>query len=178
MNKPSKPLGQIIAESARGEHDGWPIDPTYPAELSHEEGFKAGDTQRVLWQLYDCAANGTPIPEWAATAFRDRLSRIAQCELSWEEAFGKVPAVGFKKSTIQKLSKNLVRVGEAVQAYAAPKDETMRATLSKRLALGRGIFIKYWRRYKSAHRAGARNAWVEEEIDGLIAERMAAREAA
>lgn len=153
MNKPSKPLGQIIAKSARGEHDGWPTDPAYPVVPSHEEGFRAGDPQRVLWQIYDCAENGTPIPEWAAKAFCDRLSRVAQCELSWEEAFGKVPADGTKRSTIQKLSKNLLKVGEAVQAYKGPKDETMRAALSNKLGLYRGKLIEYWSRYKRAHRS-------------------------
>ena len=103
--------------------------------------------------FYDCAENGTPTPEWAAKAFCDRLSRVAQCELSWEEAFGKVPADGTKRSTIQKLSKNLLKVGEAVQAYKGPKDETMRAALSNKLGLYRGKLIEYWSRYKRAHRS-------------------------
>jgi len=35
----SKPLGQIISESARGEHDAWLIDLAHPTVGSHEERF-------------------------------------------------------------------------------------------------------------------------------------------
>ena len=61
----SKPLGQIIAEAVRGEHEGWPLDPdpAFKPEPSHEKAFRAGDGQRVLWQIYDCIQDRTEIPE-------------------------------------------------------------------------------------------------------------------
>ena len=96
MGRTSKPLGQIIAESVRGEHEAWPLDPAYPKMRLHEDGFKAGDRQSVLWQMRDCAVEGTPIPEWAAKAFCDALEAVVTCQSTWEQEFGDVPAKGRK----------------------------------------------------------------------------------
>jgi len=157
--KTSKPTGRIIAESVRGEHKAWPLDPSYPANPSHEDAFKKDrDNQRVLWQIYDCAERGEPIPPWAATAFRDLLEKVMRCELTWSEAFGRIPAKGPRhrkhyKPSIQKLGKNIVKVGEAVQSYNGPKDEKKWGVLGGRLGLGRAVMKDYWRRYKTAHKS-------------------------
>ena len=90
----SKPLGQIIAEAIRGEHEGWPLDPAFDPEPSHRKAFEEGDGQRVLWQIYDCIQDGAAIPEWAATAFCERLIAAVTCNATWNEAFGEIPAKG------------------------------------------------------------------------------------
>ena len=154
MKEPSKSTARIMEEAVRGEHEGWPLDPAYPRNPSHESGFKDDhDNQRVLWQIYDCAKVGDPIPPWAAIAFRDLLEKVMRCELTWSEAFGQVPAAGHKRTWIKRLAKNLPRVGDAVQEYSGPKDETMRTTLSKKLGLGRAAFIDFYRRWRAAHRS-------------------------
>ncbi len=147
----SKSIDQIIEEAVQGKHTAWDLDPAYKAEGSFEERFNKGDNQIVLWEIHRCAKGRRPIPEWAAEAFCSLLIRVAQCELSWEEAFGKVPAGRRKREPIQDLSKNLLKVGHAVEEYVGPKDETMRRKLSRRLGIGRGKFIDYWSRFKRAH---------------------------
>jgi hypothetical protein len=157
----SKPLGQIIAEAIRGEHEGWPLDDSFDPERSHEEAFKAGDGQRVLWQIYDCIQDGKRIPEWAATAFCERLIAAVTCNTTWNDAFGEIPAKGSSKrrqlyrSTVRDLARNLIRAGEAVRDYPGPKDEGMWETLSKRKPPGIGISVRrlkrFWKYYSRAH---------------------------
>jgi hypothetical protein len=163
MKKPSKPIGQIMAESVRAEHKGWPLDPTYPENPSHESGFKDdGDNQRVLWQIYDCAEHGEPIPPWAATAFREVFEKVMSCKLTWEEAFGKVPASReHTKPWLRNLAAKLPKIGEAVEYTARKnergkppaKDEEMRRRVGKKLGLHRGLFIEFYRRWKRANRS-------------------------
>jgi hypothetical protein len=143
----------------RGEHKGWPLDPDHPAGGSHEEGFKKGDKQRLLWQIYDCAKTGTTIPEWAAMAFCDALYEIVTCRKTWDQAFGEVPAKRrlnrrgqYYKPTIQKLDEYINRVGEAVQNYDGPWSDVMWDTLEERFGLTRPVLKDCWSRYKSAHR--------------------------
>jgi hypothetical protein len=152
----SKPLGQIIAESVRGEHKAWPTDPAYSTKGSHEDSFADGDKQRVLWQIYDCAVAGAPIPKWAAKAFCDSLVAVVTCQSTWEREFGEVPAKGAERrrliyqATIQKLAKNLIGVGEAIQNHTH-KDDNMYRDLGKRFGLSRKNLKDYWARYKRAH---------------------------
>jgi hypothetical protein len=160
MKRPSKPTGQIMAGSVRAEHKGWPLDPAYPENASHESGFKDDrDNQRVLWQIYDCAVGGDRIPPWAGTAFRDLFEKVMRCELTWTEAFGEVPAKKpdgrpkFHKPTLQKLGRDIIRVGEAVLSYKGPKDEKMWSVLRKGLGLNRRELKDRWRRYKLAHKS-------------------------
>jgi hypothetical protein len=87
----SKSLGQIISESARGEHKAWPLDKAFKAG-PHKKRFREGDRQAALWEIYDCAQAGVAIPEWAATAFCDALIDVVTCQITWDDAFGKVPA--------------------------------------------------------------------------------------
>ena len=162
MTKPTKPIGQIMAESVRDEHDAWPLDPAYPKNPSHEDAFKRdGDNQRVLWQIYDCAERGERIPDWAATAFRDLFIKVMSCELTWEKAFGNVPAS--RKRTrpwLRKLAEKLPKIGDAVQKYTAQKnergkplakDEKMREVIGKKLGLHRGLFIEFYNRWRRAN---------------------------
>jgi hypothetical protein len=158
MRKPSKLLSRIIAESVRGEHDAWLLDKTYPKEPSHEKAFRENDDrERMLWQIYDSAQAGTPIPEWAANAFCDALIRVVTRASTWNKEFGEVPAKGPSRrrqkyqSTIRRLAKNLIRVGEEVQNYNGPIDEEMWSILGKKLGLGRGFMKDCWSRYKVAH---------------------------
>jgi hypothetical protein len=156
MGASSKPLGQIIAESVRGEHEAWPIDTAYLLEPSHEDGFSAGDKQRVLWQIYDCAVQGTPIPRWAAKAFCDALETVVTCQSTWEQAFDDVPAKGPEGRSlnyaprIRKLAKHLIPVGEAIRDHS-PKDDHMYEALTKRFRLDRDFLKECWQRYKLAH---------------------------
>jgi hypothetical protein len=156
VTKPSKPLGQIIAESVRGEHEAWPTDPGYSTKGPHEERFGAGDKQRVLWQIYDCAVDGTPIPKWAAKAFCDSLVEVVTCQSTWEREFGEVPAKGqggrslTYRTTIRKLAKHLIEVGEAVRNHN-PKDDDMYEELGKKFKLDRHFLKDCWHRYKLAH---------------------------
>lgn len=155
MITPPKMLSQIIEESVQGKHDAWPLDPTYKVEGSNEDRFKAGDNQIVLWEIYGCANSGAPIPEWAARGFVDLFIKVMKCELSWEEAFGKVPADGYGP-TIQNLAKNMIPVGESVLEYSRsgrPKDEAMFDYLRNKFKIGRGRLKEYWRRYLRAHRS-------------------------
>jgi hypothetical protein len=39
VGEPSKPLGQIIAESVRGEHEAWPTDPAYSTKGHMRRGL-------------------------------------------------------------------------------------------------------------------------------------------
>jgi hypothetical protein len=158
MTTRSKPLGQIISESVRTKHKAWPLDLNYSPNPSHEDGFKRhGDSQRVLWQIHDCARDGNSIPEWAATAFCDALVRVMTCQSTWQQEFGDVPARGRKhrpqkqRSKLRHLAKNLIRVGEAVQDYRGPKDDEMWRHLGKKLGLGRAVMKDYWGRYRLAH---------------------------
>jgi hypothetical protein len=152
----SKPLGQIIAESVRGEHKAWPTDPAYSTKGSHEDSFADGDKQRVLWQIYDCAVAGAPIPKWAAKAFCDSLAAVVTCQSTWEREFGDVPAKGLRgrrltyQTKIQKLAKHLISVGEAIQ-NCYPKDENMYDDLGERFGLDRRFMKDCWRRYRLAH---------------------------
>ena len=152
----SKPLGQIIAEAVRGEHDGWHLDPAFKPEPSHEKAFEAGDGQRVLWQIYDCIQNRTTIPEWAATAFCERLVAAVTCNVTWNEAFGEIPAKGsarreYYRSTVRDLSRNLIKVGEAVQNYSGAIDDVMWTKLAMRLGMGRDRLKRCWYYYSRAH---------------------------
>jgi len=153
---PSKPLGQIISESVRDKHKAWPLDRDYPANPSHEDGFKK-DKQRVLWQIHDCAMDGRLIPDWAARAFCDALVRVVTCQSTWQQEFGEVPARGRRhrpqkqRPKLRHLAKNLIHVGEAVQSYCGPKDDEMWRKLGKELGLGCAVMKDYWSRYKLAH---------------------------
>src|ERR1700733_381616 len=71
MTNPPKPINQIIEESVQGDHDAWPLDPTYKVEGSYHDRYKDGDNQIVLWEIYRCAKKGSAIPEWAEDAFID-----------------------------------------------------------------------------------------------------------
>jgi hypothetical protein len=151
----SKPLSQIIAEAIRGEHGGWPLDPAFTPEPSHEKAFEAGDGQRVLWQIYDCIQDGKDIPEWAATAFCERLVEAVTCNATWNQAFGEIPAKGsarreYYRSTVRDLAKNLIKVGEAVLT-SGPRDDVMWTKLSLRLGMGRDRLKRCWYFYSRAH---------------------------
>jgi hypothetical protein len=151
VTKPPKPLDQIIEESVQGKITAWPLDSAYRPEGSFEERFNKGDNQIVLWKIYGCAKNREPIPEWAAQAFCSLLIRVVKCELSWEKAFGKVPAGRRKRPPIRDLSENLLRVGQAEEEYVGPGAETKRDKLKKKLKIGRGKLIKTLSLYKRAH---------------------------
>ena len=147
---PSKRLGQIIAEAIRGEHEGWPLDDAFDPEPSHKKAFEQqGDGQRVLWQIYDCIQDRTEIPEWAATAFCERLIAAVTCNTTWNEAFGEIPAKGSSKrrqkyrSKIQDLAKNLIKAGEAVRDYDGPIDDEVYSELGKEVGLGRDRLREY-----------------------------------
>jgi hypothetical protein len=161
MTNPPKPINQIIEESVQGDHDAWPLDPTYKVEGSYHDRYKDGDNQIVLWEIYRCAKKGSAIPEWAEEAFIDLFMKVMKCELTWEEAFGKVPADGYRP-TILKIAKNITRVGESVHEYSQsmdergkrrPKDENMWSYLRKRLGLSRGVLKDSYKRFKRAHRS-------------------------
>jgi hypothetical protein len=153
---PSKPLGQIIVESVRGEHKAWPTDPAYSTGASHADGFTSGDRQRVLWQIYDSAVEGSPIPEWASKAFCDALVAVVTYQSTWEREFGEVPAKGPRgrsltyQSKINRLAKYLIRVGEAIRKHN-PKDDEMYEELRKHFGLDRKFLKECWWRYKLAH---------------------------
>ena len=151
ITTPPKSIEQIIEESVQGKHTAWPLDDTYKAEGSFEERFNKGDNQIVLWEIYRCAKSGEPIPDWAAKAFCGLLIRVVQCELSWEQAFGKVPAGRRKRRPIQELSENLLRVGQAEEEYVGKGAEEKRDKLKKKLGMGRGKLIKTLSRYKRAN---------------------------
>jgi hypothetical protein len=128
----NKPLNQIIEESVQGEHDAWPLDPAYKVKGSYEDRYREGDNQIVLWEIYRCAKEGSAIPDWAAQAFADLFLKVVKCELSWDQAFGKVPADGHYRTRIQRLAKNLVKVGKAVQEYSDSTDEQGEAACERR----------------------------------------------
>jgi hypothetical protein len=161
MTKPKR-LSQIIEESVQGEHDAWPLDPAYKAEGSYEERYQDGDNQIVLWEIYRCAKEGSAIPDWAAEASADLFLKVVKCELSWDQAFGKVPADGFYRPSILGLAKNLLKVGSAVHEYSTStdergkrraKDDAMFSYLGNKLGLGRGLLKDFYKRFKIAHRS-------------------------
>jgi hypothetical protein len=158
----SKPLSQIIAEAIRGEHKGWPLDPAFPVEPSHQKAFfsKKSDNQRVLWQIHDCIKAGKSIPEWTATAFCEILAKAVTCNTTWNEAFGEIPAKGsrrrkYYRSTLRDLAKNLVRVGEEVlkdkEENGSGIDDEMWHRLSKKLGMGPKRLKRCWGYHRSAH---------------------------
>jgi hypothetical protein len=162
MTKPSKLLNQIIEESVKGKHEAWPLDPAYKAEGSYKDRYQDGDNQIVLWEIYRCAQEGSVIPDWAAKAFADLFLKVVTCELRWDQAFGKVPADGYYRTSILGLAKNLYKVGSAVHEYSTStnergkqraKDDAMFSHLGKKLGLGRGRLKDFYKRYKSAHRS-------------------------
>lgn len=114
----------------------------------------------MLWQIYDCIQDDASIPEWAATAFCERLVAVVTCDKTWNEVFGEVPAKGSKRrqlyrSTVRDLAKNFIKAGEAVRDYPGPKDEGMWEALSKRKSPGLGISVRrlkrFWKFYSRAH---------------------------
>src|SRR5262249_7725680 len=99
---------------------------------------------------------GTPVPEWAATAFCDILTKAATCNTTWNKSFGEIPAKGsnrreYYRSTLQDLGKNLIKVGEAVRNYNGPKDDEMWHGLGKKFGMSRNRLKRCWGYYRSAH---------------------------
>ena len=129
MNKPlHKPDNLAVGQ---GEHDAWPLDPAYKVKGSYEDRYREGDNQIVLWEIYRCAKEGSAIPDWAAQAFADLFLKVVKCELSWDQAFGKVPADGHYRTRIQRLAKNLVKVGKAVQRYTSDSTDEQGSNVRK-----------------------------------------------
>jgi hypothetical protein len=115
MRSAYKLLFEIIEESVESGRGGWDIDPAHRSRgRSYEERFRAGDKQIVLWEISRCIKNNMPIPEWAGIAFRVELERVVTCERTWEEAFGKVPAGGRYRKSIQTAAKS-VKVCERIE---------------------------------------------------------------
>jgi hypothetical protein len=114
MRSAYKSRFEIIEESVETGRGGWDIDPAHPARGSYEDRFRAGDKQIVLWEISRCIKNKTRIPEWAGSAFRVALERVATCESTWEQAFGKVPAEGRYRNSILTLAKS-VKVCERIE---------------------------------------------------------------
>jgi hypothetical protein len=106
---------EIIEDSVESGRAGWDIDPAHPAKGSYEDRFRAGDKEIVLWEIARSIKNKAPIPEWAGNAFRVALERVVTCESTWEQAFGKVPAGGRYRKSIQTAAKS-VKVCERIEA--------------------------------------------------------------
>lgn len=114
-------LRDIIHRSVMGESKLWPIDPRYPAFGSLEDRFNgrlnkgAGDRQILFWAINDCAQRREQIPDWAANALHDLVYRAAEGEFqSWDDAFGKIYALGKRKRRIQHLAQ-MLRVWARIQ---------------------------------------------------------------
>jgi hypothetical protein len=115
MKSAYKSLFEIIEESVERGRGGWDLDPAHPAKGSFEDRFrKRADKQIVLWEISRCIKNNTPIPEWAGIAFRLALERVVTCESTWDQAFGKVPAGGRYRKSIQTAAKS-VKVCERIE---------------------------------------------------------------
>jgi hypothetical protein len=115
MKSNYKSLFEIIEESVEHGRGGWDLDRAYPAKGSYEDRFRSGgDKQIVLWEISRCIKNNTLIPKWAGIAFRRALERVVTCERTWDQAFGKVPAGGRYRKSIQTASKS-VKVCERIE---------------------------------------------------------------
>src|SRR5262249_22864427 len=82
---------EIIRRVARGEEAPWRLDERYPMHGPPEERYKnePSDKQALLWEIYLAAESGKPIPEWAATEFKQSMRRLFRVGLpDWESAFG------------------------------------------------------------------------------------------
>jgi len=82
---------EIIRRVARGEETPWRLDERYQMHGPPEERYKneRSDKQALLWEIYLAAESGKPIPEWAATEFKQIMRRLFRGGLpDWETAFG------------------------------------------------------------------------------------------
>jgi hypothetical protein len=116
MKSTYKSLFEIIEESVERGRGGWDLDPAHSSVgRSYEERYRAGDQQIVLWEISRCIKYNKPIPEWAGIAFRVALERVVTCERTWDQAFGRVPAGGRYRKSIQTDAKS-VKVCERIEA--------------------------------------------------------------
>jgi len=92
--RPSDHIHDVIEGEISGKHRGaWPLD-SFGADDSHENRFQAGDNQAVLWEIYFCTKADKVVPDWAARAFRSLLMQVVSGQLTWSQAFGKIPERG------------------------------------------------------------------------------------
>lgn len=69
------------------------------SQADFENLYSSAGEGAVLWAVAEAAATDRPIPEWAASAFLEKFSRVMQKEAqSWDEVFGKPhpPRTNFK----------------------------------------------------------------------------------
>jgi hypothetical protein len=77
-----------------GEPTPWLINSEFKAEGTFQERFNEGkgDTQILLWAIWDYARRDKPSPKWVTEALYDILFDMAKGGLkknSWNDAFGK-----------------------------------------------------------------------------------------
>jgi hypothetical protein len=120
MKSTYKSLFEIIEESVEHGRGGWDLDPAHPTlGRSFERRFRAGDKEIVLWEISRCIKNDVRIPEWAGIAFRVALERVVTGESTWDQAFGKVPAAGRYRNSLQTAAKS-VKVCERTAPRRSP----------------------------------------------------------
>jgi hypothetical protein len=139
MKSTYKSLFEIIEESVERGRGGWDLDPAHPRRgRSYEKRFRTGDKQIVLWEISRCIKNKKAIPEWAGIAFRVALERVVTCESTWDQAFGKVPAGGRYRKSIQTAAKS-VKVCERIEELhraGRPIDKDLFNQAGKELRVG------------------------------------------
>jgi hypothetical protein len=95
--RPSDRIHDVIEGEISGKHRGaWRLD-SFGADESHEVRFRKGDNQAALWEIYDCTKAGKRVSGWAASAFRRLFMKVVAGQLTWSEAFGKIPERGQRR---------------------------------------------------------------------------------
>ena len=116
------PIHEAILRAGRGEKSPWPTDKKYPVKgRNHQERFRKGDKQALLWAIEECGQEGKVIPPWAADAFSDLMARA--CEgvefETWDEVFGKIMASRTGRAQAQRRVKEWRRVGGRIAEIRA-----------------------------------------------------------
>jgi hypothetical protein len=95
--RPSDRIHDVIEGEISGKHRGaWRLD-SFGADDPHEVRFRAGDNQAALWEIHDCTKAGKAVPDWAARAFRRLFMQVVAGQLTWSEAFGRIPERGQRR---------------------------------------------------------------------------------
>jgi hypothetical protein len=126
---------ELVDRLARGKPTPWRLDERYPTEglpeVRYRGGDRDGDKQALLWEIYLAAEAGEPIPQWAATEFRQIMLRLFRGALpDWEAAFGTTLAKKNKKKgpdsergvyprTMQKMARIMVPLWRYAQELRA-----------------------------------------------------------
>ena len=171
MTRPPEPdrlVNVLISRAVRGEPSPWWTDPKFKWKGSFEATFKAGDKQRLLWAIEDCARRGVPIPKWASEALHDIMfNGVARGKVAnWKDAFGPIRVKQHRE--IQPLRHMVAVWIEVRELNKSNSDwEDIFEKVSKKFGIGIVKAKRYYSAMKKFMKKYGSDVWTELERESV-----------